>query len=71
MSEGNINNSDGKKIIDLLERQNNLLAHLIDTIANSMDVIEEKEYYQLTSIVNINLTISEIMTLIFKWLAAT
>ena len=67
----NISITDEKTIIDLLQKQNAILENLQVLLHHSTESKSKKEYQLRARIVDIDMSISSMMNLMFKWFLAS
>ncbi len=67
----NLSTTDEKTIIDLLQKQNEILENLRVLLYHSTESKSEKEYRLRTRIVDIDMSISSMANLMFKWFIAS
>ncbi len=71
MQSGNLNQENEKSILELIQKQNEILENLRTLIFHSTEAQNEKEYRLRTRIVDIDISISSMVNLMLKWVIAS
>ncbi len=71
MQSAGLSQSNEKAVLELLQKQNEILEGLRTLILHSTEARTEKEYRLRTRIVDIDITISSMVNLMLKWVIAS
>lgn len=67
----NLSQNNEKSIIELLQKQNEILENLRNLVLNSIEAQNNKQYRLRTRIADIDISITSMVTLMIKWVIAS